>query len=54
MGIISDKLRTTLDELRRLDAESQIATDNLLASLIEISSTLEALQFDEEDEEESD
>ena len=54
MGAISDKFKATLDELRRVDAESQIATDNLLASLREISSMLEALQFDEEDEEEVD
>ena len=50
MGIIADRFKAALEDLRRIDAESQIATDNLLISLRQLSADLEALELDELDD----
>lgn len=50
MGILADKFQVAIDELRRIDAESQIATDNLLLSLRQLVSDLEVLQFDDDED----
>ena len=51
MGIISDRFRAALEDLRRIDVESQIATDNLLVSLRQLTASLEALELEDLDNE---
>jgi len=50
MGIISDRFKTALEDLRRIDAESQVANDNLLISLRQLTTTIEALELEDLDD----
>ncbi len=48
MGIIADTFKAKIDELKRLDEESQRETMALLARLNALANTLESLEFDDE------
>lgn len=48
MGIIADTFKARIDELKRVDEESQKATQDLLERLQALASTLESLEFDDE------
>lgn len=48
MGIISDRFKAALDELRRIDAESQARTEDLLRDLRALQADLEEWVLDED------
>lgn len=48
MGTIADRLKLALQDLQRIDAESQARTDELLADLRALQADLEAWIDDEE------
>ena len=50
MGIIADRFQVVLEDLRRIDAESQAASDNLLIGLRQLQSDLEVLAQEDLDD----